>query len=97
MRDLLYDYSSNISISPTLCELKKATDRSLMVGDLTTVFNTLRTATDIVRHRNINDWNKTGVSTCILLYYSFIPILMLFLVIFEDDKSSNFLQVIVLL
>ena len=26
------------------------------------------------------------------LYYSFIAILMLFIVIFEDDKSDNFLR-----
>ena len=67
MRDLRYEYSSNITISPTLYELKNATDRSLMVGDIKTVFDTLRTATYIVRFRNINDWNKTEVNSCILL------------------------------
>ena len=35
---------------------------------------------------------STPVNIIKLLYYIFIAILMLFLVIFEDDKSGNFLR-----
>ena len=62
MNNLYFDTSSNISITTTLYELKNATDKTLMVGDVRAVFYTLRTATSIVKYRNVDESNKTEVS-----------------------------------